>query len=70
MLLQQAAKYETMLNSCLIERLAQESRFMAIADLQQLILNKSASMFDQQFDRAKIQQQLAYAESAAQQTST
>lgn len=59
-----------MLNGCLIQRLAEERRFADIASLQNAVLAKSTRLFEQNFDRESIQQLLAAAESAAQQTSS
>lgn len=63
MLLQQASRYETMLNASLIERIAEEARFQAIIRLQGIVWNKSDEVFGATFDRMRIQQLLAMAES-------
>ena len=54
MLLQQAEKYEVMLNACLLRRLAEERRFQDILQLEEVVISKSVQLFDQSFDRANI----------------
>ena len=54
-MLKQAQKYESMLNQCLIERIAEEERFAAIARLQSILWQRSDEIFQETFDRTRIQ---------------
>ena len=64
MVLKQAKKYENMLNSCLIERLTEETRFQPLINLLGALLSKSDEIFYQNFDKVRIQQRIAEAESS------
>jgi len=70
MLLEQASKYETMLNTCLIERMTEETRFAAIRRLKGILWLKSEATYAQNFDKQMIQQLLAEAESTASKDSS
>ena len=51
----QAEKYEIMLNQCLIQRMIQEARFEQLGRLIGILLSKSDEVFNNTFDRARIQ---------------
>ena len=57
-----ASKYEVMLNSCLIQRLAEEERFEPISQLIDALDTKSDEIFAAAFDRNHIQHLMAEAE--------
>ena len=53
-MMKQASKYETMLNACLIDRIAEENRFLQIGSLHDILWLKSDLVFEQTFDRLRI----------------
>lgn len=61
-------QYETMLNSCLVERIISEQKYSALSQLLQRLWGKSDEYFAAKFDKQQIQHQIAMAESTEEQT--
>ena len=51
-------KYETMLNSCLIQRICEEERFEPLSKMEGILMKKTDKLFEAAFDKTRIQRLL------------